>query len=99
MVASLQALWGKTEFVAVPIGHAGTTLSKTHQSPAQAMSATRPEIERSRTRREVTNPDTNSAARSHDSTLFKSLMQTLNTLAQYRLVGIILNRQSLVKHR
>ena len=95
-MTSQQALWGKVEFVAVPIGHAGTTLVKTHQSLAQAIAATRPEIERSRTRRHVINPDTDSAVRNHDTTLFKPLMRTLTKLAQTRLVGIIHNPQSLV---
>ena len=76
----------KLTFAPVPVGHAGTTLSKTHQSFVNVMSATRSEIERSRTRREVINPDTDSAARSHVSTLFKSPMRTLTKLAQSRFV-------------
>ena len=71
LVASLQALWGKVEFVAVPIGHAGTTLTMTHQCLIQSMLATRPEIKHSRTRRQVINPDTDFAARRHDTALFK----------------------------
>jgi len=60
------------------------------------MSATRPEIKHNRTRRQITNPDTDSTARGRDTTLFKYLMRTQTKLAQSRLVGIIHNRQSLV---
>ena len=45
-----------------------------YNSLAQALLATRPEIERSRARREVHNPETDSTARTHDSFLFKTLM-------------------------
>ena len=96
LVATLKEIWGKVEFVAVPIGHACTTLQETQRHLAQALSATRPEIERSMARREVHNPETDSAARTHDSSLFKTLMQALIKLAQTRLLGIIHNRQSLV---
>ncbi len=47
-------------------------------------------------RREVRNPATDTAARNHDSSLFKTLMQALTKLAQDRLLGIIHYRQSLV---
>jgi hypothetical protein len=95
-IAALKHIWKKVEFVAVPIGHTGTTLTKTQQSLAQALSATRLEVERDRARRDVTNPDTDSAVRSHDSSLFKALMQRLDDLAQSRLIGIIHHCQSLV---
>ena len=81
--------------MAVLIGHVGTTLAKTHQSLAQAKAAPRSDIERSRARRQVINPDTEPTARSHDTTLFKSLIRPLAKIAQYRLVGIIHNSQSL----
>ena len=84
------------EFVAIPIGHAGTTLKETPKLLAQALSATRPEIEQRRARRQVRDPETDNAARTHDSSLFKSLMLTLTKLAQNRLSGIIHHRQSLV---
>ena len=85
LVTALKDLWGKVELVAAPIGHADTTLNKTQQSLAQAVSATRPDVERDRARRDVTNPYTDFASRSHDSSLFKSLMQRLTNLAQSRL--------------
>ncbi len=84
-------------FVAIPIGHAGTTLHETHRHFAQALSATRTEIEQHRAiRRGAIDPATDSGARTHDSFLFKSLMPALTKLAQQRLTGIIRNRQSLV---
>jgi hypothetical protein len=96
LVNALKALWGKVVFVAIPVGHAGTTLKETQRHVAQALSATRPEIERSRAIREVLNPETDTAARTHDSSLFKTLMQALTKLARDRLLGIIHHRQSIV---
>jgi hypothetical protein len=96
LVNALKEVWGKVEFVTVPIGHAGTTLKETPTRLAQALSATRPEIEQRRARRKVQDPDTDKAARTHDSSIFKSLMLTLTKLAQNRLSGIIHHRQNLV---
>ena len=48
VVTTLKAVCGKVEFVTVLIGHDGTSLILTQQHLAQALSATRPEIERSR---------------------------------------------------
>jgi hypothetical protein len=45
LVNALKTVWGEVEFVAIPIGHAGTTLTESQQRLAQALSATRPEIE------------------------------------------------------
>jgi hypothetical protein len=81
LVTALNAVWGKVEFVVIPIGHAGTTLTTTQRHLAQALSATRPEIERSRAKRKVHSPETDSAARIHDSFLFKTMMQALTKLA------------------
>jgi hypothetical protein len=95
-VTALKAVWGKVEVVAIPIGHAGTTLITTQRHLVQALSATRPDIERSKAKREVHNPDTDSAARTHDSFLFKTMMQALTKLGQTRLIGIIHHHQNLV---
>jgi hypothetical protein len=84
------------EFLAIPAGHAGTILKETQRHLAQALSATRPEIERSRARRKVLNPESDTAARTHDSFLFKTLMQALTKLAQTILIGSIHHRQNLV---
>ena len=55
LVNALKAVWGKAEFVAVPIGHAGSTLKETQRHLIQYLSTPRPEIERSKARREVHN--------------------------------------------
>jgi hypothetical protein len=47
-------------------------------------------------RRQVLNPETDTAAMTHDFSLFKTLIQTLTRLAQDRLLGIIHHRQNLV---
>lgn len=96
LVAALEDIWGKVELIVIAIGHTGTTLAETQRQLAQALSATRPEIERSRARRDIRDPDSDSAARIHDSSLFKTLLQALTKLAQSRLLGIIHHRQSLV---
>ena len=95
LVTALKTVWWKVEFVAVPIGYAGTTLHETQRHPAHAMSATRPEIDQRRARRLVRDPETDSAARTHDTSLFKIMMQALTKFAQDRLLGIIHHRQSL----
>ena len=82
--------------MAIPVGHAGTTLKETQHHLAQALSATRPEIERIRASEEVLNPETDTATRTHDSSLFKTLMRALTKLAQTILLGIIHHRQNLV---
>ena len=82
--------------MAIPVGHAGATLKETQRNLAQALSATRPEIERSKANGDVLNPETDTAARTHDSSLFKTLMQVLTKLAQTRILDIIHNRQNLV---
>ncbi len=69
LVTALQTIWGKVMFVAVPVGHAGTTLAATPLSLAQALLATRREMEQARAKRNVIIPYTDSAARSHDSYL------------------------------
>ena len=74
LVTALKVVSGKVEFVTIPIGHAGTTLTTTQRHLAQAISTTRSEIERSRAKREVHSPETDSAARIYDSSLFKTLM-------------------------
>ncbi len=99
LVTALNAVWGKAEFMAVPIGHAGTTLKETQRHLTQALLATRPEIERRRARREVQDPETDSTAGTHDSSLFKTTMQALTKLAHSRLLGIIHHRQTLSSHR
>jgi hypothetical protein len=45
LVAALRKIWGKVEFVAISLGHAGTTIQETRRHLAQPLSATRPGIE------------------------------------------------------
>ena len=46
LATALKAMWGNVKFVVVPISHAGTVLTETKRHLAQALSATRPKIER-----------------------------------------------------
>ena len=69
------------EFIAFPIGHAGTILTKTLDHLTAAFSIVRPTVERSRASRGATIPATDHNARTHDYTLFKALMNSLTDLA------------------
>ncbi len=62
---SLKQYRGKMEFIVIPIGHVGTTLKQIQLSLANALSATRPNIERIRTRG-VPDSGTDSTTRTHD---------------------------------
>ena len=84
------------EFIAFPIGHAGTTLTKTLDYLTAAFSTVRPTVERSRANRGASIPATDHNAMTHDYSLFKSLMDSLANLAQPRLLGIIRNMKRLV---
>ena len=81
------------EFVAFPIGQAGTTLTRTLDHLTVAFSIVRPSVERTRASRGVFNPGTDHNAKAHDFTLFKSLMDSITDLAQSRLLGIIRNKK------
>jgi hypothetical protein len=73
LVAALKQQWGRVEFVAIPIGHAGTTLTRTLDHLTAAFSTVRPRTDRAIPNRGTKQPITDSNARSHDSRLFKSL--------------------------
>ncbi len=45
----------------------------------------------------ITDPNTDHTAKAHDYILFKSLLDSLTDLAQFRLIGIISNRKRLVE--
>jgi hypothetical protein len=96
LIAVLRKYWEQVEFVAFPIGHAGTTLTKTLDHLTAAFSAVRPLVERSRASRGISSPDTDRNAKAHDFILFKSLLDSLTDVAQSRLLGIIRNRKRLV---
>jgi len=97
LVAALMQYWGRVEFVAIPIGHAGTTLSRTLDHLTAAFSTARPRVDHTNANKGTSQPITDSNAKSHDYLLFKSLLDALIDLAQSRLLGIIRNRKRLVE--
>jgi hypothetical protein len=84
------------ELIAFPIGHASTTLTRTLDQLTAAFSTIRPTVERSRASRGASSPVTDHNARTHDYSLFKSMLDSLTDLAQSRLLGIIRNEKRLV---
>jgi hypothetical protein len=96
LITALGRYWGRVEFIAFPIGHAGTTLTRTLDHLTAAFSTARPTVERSRASKGVSNPATDHNAKTHDYFLFKSLLDSLTDLAKSRLLGIIRNRKRLV---
>jgi hypothetical protein len=96
LIAALKRYWGWVGFIAFPIGHAGITLTKTLDHRTAAFSTVRPTVERSRASRGASNPATDHNARTHHYSLFKSLMDSLTDLAQFRLLGVIRNMKRLV---
>jgi hypothetical protein len=70
------------EFIAFPIGHAGTTLyTTTLEHLTAAFSTVRPTVERSRDNRIASSPTTDHNANTHEYSLFKSLLDSLTDLA------------------
>jgi hypothetical protein len=96
LLEALRRYRGRVEFIAFPIGHAGTTLTKTLNQLTAAFSTVRPNVERSRAIRGATSPGTDHNAKFHDYNLFKSMLDSLTDLAQFRLLGIIRNKKCLV---
>ncbi len=94
---ALKKHWGRVEFVAIPIGHAGTTVSRTLAHLTAAFSTARPSADQVRASTGTTQPTINSNARSHDYRILKSLLDSLTDLAQSRLLGIIRNILRLVE--
>ena len=95
LITALGRYWGRVEFIAVSIGHAGTTLTRTLDHLTAAFSSVRPTVERSRATRGASSPATDHNARTHDYSMFNSLLDSLTDLAQSRLLGIIRNRKRL----
>ena len=62
LLTALQTYWGRVDFVCIPIGHAGTTLTDTVHDFASALAKVRPSIASERKRKGRTTPDTSSAA-------------------------------------
>ena len=82
--------------IAFPIGHAGTTLTRTLDQLTTAFSAVRPFTERPSTNSGDIFPAMDHNANAHDYTMFKWMLDSLTDLAQSRLLGIIRNRKRLV---
>jgi len=93
LIAALISYWRRVESIAFPIGHASTTLTKTLDHLTATFSTVRSTVERTRASKGASNPATDHNARTHDYSLFKSLLDLLTDLAQSRLIGIIKNRK------
>jgi hypothetical protein len=97
LVAALEQYWGRVGFVAIPIGHASTTLTRTLDQLTAAFSTVREKVDHTSASKGTSQPNTDSDAMSHDYRLFKSLLDAFTVLAQSRLLGIIRNRKRLVE--
>jgi len=74
LIAALEKYWGRVEFVAIPIGHAGTTLHRNIEHRTSTLSTARPHhVEQPRANTGIADPAMDSSERSHDYRLFKSL--------------------------
>ncbi len=69
VIAALGKYWGRVEFIALSIGHAGTTLNKTLDHLTAAFSIVLPHVEQARASMGVTDPATHHNARIHDFNL------------------------------
>jgi hypothetical protein len=97
LVAALKKYWGRVEFVAIPIGYAGTTLTRTLDHLTAAFSTIRPRAYHTNTNQGTPQSTTRSNAKSQDYHVFKSMMGALTNLAQSRLLGIVRNKMRLVE--
>ena len=97
LIAAFWTHWIKVEFVAITVGNMGTTSTKTLKSLTSALSNVRPHVETIRANMDLIDPTTNTDAKAHDTVLIRFLLDSLTYLAQYRLIGIIRNRQRLIE--
>ncbi len=81
LIAALKKYWGRVEFVAFTIGHAGIKLNKTLDHLTAAFSTVRPSMESSRAGTGISSPATDHNAKAHDFILFKSLLDSIADLA------------------
>ena len=72
---------GGVELIALPIGHTGTTLTRTLDQLTTAFSTVRPITARLSTSRGDAFTATDQNARTHDYAMFKSLLDLLMDLA------------------
>jgi hypothetical protein len=88
LVAALRLNWGRVEFVAIPIGYAGTMLTRTPEHLIAAFFTVRPRVDHTSVSKGTSQPTTDSNAKRRDYLLFKSLLDPLTDLAQSRLLDI-----------
>jgi len=96
LVSALRHYWGKVDFVAFSIGHAGITLLRTRESLLAALSFDRQHSEQAGYTRVITIPNTVAQPRRQDTPIVKSLFDGLSNLAKSRLLNIIKKRKRLV---
>ncbi len=70
LLAALRRYWGRMEFIAFPIGHAGIKLTRTLDQLTAAFSTVRPNVERTRASRGATSPATDHNDKTHDYNMF-----------------------------
>ncbi len=66
LVTALKKYWGRVEFVTIPIGHAGTTLTRTLDDLTAAFSTICPRVDHADSNWGTPHPIANFNARSHD---------------------------------
>ena len=81
LLAALRRYRRRVEFIAFPIGHAGTTLPMTLDQLTATFSTVRHTVKRSRANKGAASPATDLNTRTHDYNLFKSLIDSLTDLA------------------
>ena len=82
LLAALKEYWERVEFIAIPIGHAGTPLTSTLDHLIAAFLRVRPRVDHTSANKDTTQPITYSNAKSRDYRLFKSLLDALIELAK-----------------
>ena len=97
LLAALRRYWEHVEFIAFPIGRAGTKLTRTLDQLTAAFSTVRPNVEISRASKGATSPATDHNAGTHDYNMFKSLLDSLTDSAQSRLLSIIRKQEELIR--
>jgi hypothetical protein len=97
LVAVFKEYWGRVDFVAIPIGHADTTLTRTLDHLTAAFSTVRPRVDHTNAIKDTTKPIPYSNTMSHAYRMFSSLLDTLTDLAHSRLLGIIRNMKRFVE--
>jgi len=97
LVAAFKRYRGRVDFVAIPAGHAGTTLTGTLDHLTAAFSTVRPRTDQASAIMGTSQTITDSNAISHDYRLLKSLLDALTDLPYSRLLGFIKNMKRFVE--